>query len=67
MLITMIESIREFILYHNEHVLDTELHANYETISDFAAKKNIALDDISIEKHRLPFINWLTSLSSTKV
>ena len=63
----MIESIREFILYHNEHVLDAELLANYETISDFAAKKNVALEDVSIEKHRLPFINWLTSLSSTKI
>ena len=63
----MIESIREFILYHNEHVLDAELLANYETISDFAAKKNVALEDVSIEKHRLPFINWLTSLSSTNM
>jgi len=63
----MIESIREFILYHNEYVIDNELLANYETISDFAAKKNIALDELSIEKHRLPFINWLTSLTRTKV
>ena len=63
----MIESIREFILYHNENVIDIELLATYETISDFATKKNIALDDLSIEKHRLPFINWLTSLTSTKV
>ena len=63
----MTESIREFILYHNEHVLDTELLANYETISDFAAKKNVALADVSIEKHRLPFINWLIGLSSTKI
>ncbi len=63
----MTENIREFLIYHNEHVLDDELIANYETISTFAAKKNVALADLSIEKHRLPFINWLTSLISSKV
>jgi hypothetical protein len=62
----MTENIREFIVYHNEHVLDDELIATSETISTFAAKKNIALADISIDKHRLPFINWITSLISSE-
>jgi len=61
------QNIKEFISYHNEHVLDTELNASFETISSFIAKKNIALEDLSIEKHRLPFINWLTGLSSSKI
>ena len=62
----MDENIREFLIYHNEYVLDEALKANFETISTFAAKKQIALADLSIDKHRLPFINWLTSLISSK-
>jgi len=60
-------NIKEFISYHNDHILDADLTASFETISNFASRKNIALVDLSIEKHRLPFINWLTSLSSSKI
>jgi len=63
----MSENIKEFISYHNAHILGVELTANLETIRSFALKKNIALEDLSIEKHRLPFINWITSLSSSKI
>ena len=60
----MSENITNFIDYHNSHIMDTQLTATFETISDFALNKSIALTDISIEKHRLPFINWLTGLAS---
>lgn len=63
----MTENIREFISYHNTHILDAELTASFKTISAFASKKNIALEDLSIEKHRLPFINWLISFSDSKI
>ncbi|MEX0622182.1 MAG: hypothetical protein WD187_04325 [Candidatus Woykebacteria bacterium] len=61
----MTENIKDFIEFHNAHILDLDLTANFQSISDFASKKNIALDNLSIEKHRLPFINWLTSLHSS--
>jgi len=61
------ENIKEFISFHNAHILNLELTVNFKTISRFAAKKNIALEDLSIEKHRLPFINWITSLNSSQV
>ena len=63
----MTPNIREFISYHNDHILDAGLTASLEAISSFALKKNIALEDLSIEKHRLPFINWLISLPSSKI
>jgi len=61
------ENIEEFISFHNAHILNLELTVNFKKISSFAAKKNIALEDLSIEKHRLPFINWITSLNSSQV
>ncbi len=60
----MIENVADFIDFHNGHVLNRELTATFEMISQFTAKKNIALEDLSIEKHRLPFLNWLTGLPS---
>ena len=63
----MTENIEEFISFHNAHILDLELTVNFKIISRFAAKKNVALEDLSIEKHRLPFINWITSLNSSQV
>ncbi|OGY26235.1 MAG: hypothetical protein A2Z24_01625 [Candidatus Woykebacteria bacterium RBG_16_44_10] len=63
----MTENIRDFISFHNARILNPELTATFEIISLFAAKKNIALEDLSIEKHRLPFINWCTSLNSTQI
>ncbi|OGY25242.1 MAG: hypothetical protein A2Z11_01050 [Candidatus Woykebacteria bacterium RBG_16_43_9] len=63
----MTENIKEFISIHNSHILNLELAVNYKTIAHFAAKKNIALEDLSIEKHRLPFINWITSLSNSQI
>ncbi|HEX7456669.1 MAG TPA: hypothetical protein VF303_04365 [Candidatus Nanoarchaeia archaeon] len=63
----MTENVSDFISFHNAHILDLELTASYKTISTFAAKRKIALEDLSIEKHRLPFINWITSLNSSQV
>ena len=63
----MTENIQDFIDFHNANISDLEMAANFETISRFALEKNIALDNLSIEKHRLPFINWITSLSRTHV
>lgn len=60
------ENVSDFIAFHNSHILNTELTASLDVISNFAAKKHIALEDLSIEKHRLPFINWLTSLLSSQ-
>jgi len=60
------ENVIDFISFHNAHILDPELTASFEAISAFAARKNIALEDLSIEKHRLPFINWCTSLNSSQ-
>ena len=63
----MTENIKDFIEFHNAHVLSVELTAGFENVSDFAAQKHIALEDLSIEKHRLPFINWCTSMASSQV
>lgn len=63
----MTENVSDFISFHNAHILNLEMTANFETISLFASEKNIALDNLSIEKHRLPFINWITSLNSSQV
>lgn len=63
----MTENVSDFISFHNAHILNLELSASFETVSAFAAKKNIALEDLSIEKHRLPFINWCMSLTSSQV
>jgi hypothetical protein len=61
------ENIEEFIAFHNSHIVDNLLSVNLETLSTFASQKNIALEDISIEKHRMPFINWRTNLSNSEV
>jgi hypothetical protein len=58
----MLENVEEFILFHNENIRGPELFADLEKVSSFASFKNIALEDLSIEKHRMPFINWFTSL-----
>ncbi|OGY22965.1 MAG: hypothetical protein A2172_03470 [Candidatus Woykebacteria bacterium RBG_13_40_15] len=63
----MTENVSDFISFHNAHILDPELTASFETVSVFAAKKNIALEDLSIEKHRLPFINWCIGLTISQV
>jgi hypothetical protein len=55
------ENVSGFISFHNANISNLELTANFEIVSQFAAKKNIALEDLSIEKHRLPFINWYQS------
>jgi len=61
------ENVSNFISFHNANIISTDLTASFETLSAFAAKKSIALDDLSIEKHRLPFINWLTGLVSPQI
>jgi len=61
------ENIKDFISFHNAHILNPELTATLEIISIFAAKKNIPLENLSIEKHRLPFINWCISLTSSQI
>jgi len=58
------ENVTQFIDYHNSHIIDEKLTVSFETLSTFAMNKSIALEDLSIEKHRLPFINWLTGLAS---
>jgi len=58
------DNVSDFISVHNANILDPKLAANFEAVSVFAARKNIALEDLSIEKHRLPFINWCTSHNS---
>lgn len=63
----MSENIQDFIDFHNANISNLDMAANLETISLFASEKNIALDNLSIEKHRLPFITWITSLSRTPV
>lgn len=62
----MSENIEEFISFHNAHISNLDLSANFESLSTFAAQKNIALDDISIEKHRMPYINWRTNLANSE-
>jgi hypothetical protein len=61
------ENVSDFISFHNAHILDPEFFASFETVSDFAAKKHIALEDLSIEKHRLPFINWCIGLTISHI
>ncbi|OGY26829.1 MAG: hypothetical protein A2Z11_01435 [Candidatus Woykebacteria bacterium RBG_16_43_9] len=63
----MTENIKDFIEFHNAHVLSLELISSFENVSNFATQKHIALEDLSIEKHRLPFINWCTSIASSKI
>ena len=62
----MIENVSDFISFHNAHISDSSLTADLERVSQFAARKNIALEDLSIEKHRIYFIDWCTSLTSYK-
>ncbi|MDP2671432.1 MAG: hypothetical protein Q8P13_03160 [bacterium] len=62
----MSENIEDFISFHNANIMNPELSASVETLSLFAAAKNIPLEDVSIEKHRMPFINWRTSLGSSQ-
>jgi len=63
----MTENVSDFISFHNAHILNPELTATFKIISLFAAKKNIPLKELSIEKHRLPFINWCISLTSSQI
>lgn len=63
----MLDNVSEFIAFHNENINSEELTANVEKIETFASRKNIALADLSIEKHRMPFINWCTSLEGSQV
>jgi hypothetical protein len=63
----MTENITDFIEFHNAHVLSKELFASLESVSSFATQKHIAMEDLSIEKHRLPFINWCTSMASSQI
>lgn len=63
----MTENIEDFISFHNAHVIDEKLTATLETVSAFASNKHILLEDLSVEKHRLPYINWMTSLVSSQV
>lgn len=60
----MLDNVSEFISFHNENINSEELFASSEKLSAFASAKNIALSDLSIEKHRMPFINWCTSLGT---
>jgi len=59
----MTENISNFISIHNANISSPELAANLESLTAFALQKNINLDDLSIEKHRMPFINWCTGLA----
>lgn len=63
----MLDNVDHFISFHNANIEIPELAANITKVSAFAVQKNIALVDLSIEKHRMPFINWCTSLSSSQV
>ncbi|OGY30468.1 MAG: hypothetical protein A3F35_03465 [Candidatus Woykebacteria bacterium RIFCSPHIGHO2_12_FULL_45_10] len=63
----MTENVSEFISFHNANISNPELTASLETVSEFATKKNILLEDLSIEKHRIHFIHWCTSLASSQV
>ena len=58
----MTENISNFITFHNANISNPELSANLDSLTAFALQKNINLDDLSIEKHRMPFINWCTGL-----
>lgn len=59
----MLENISSFISTHNANISNQDLLANQENLSAFALEKNISLTDLSIEKHRMPFINWCTGLA----
>jgi len=59
--------IDHFISFHNANIEVPELTANIVNLTAFADSKNIALSDLSIEKHRMPFINWCTSLSNSHI
>jgi hypothetical protein len=61
----MTENIKDFIEFHNAHILDQSLLASINNVSDFAIEKHIPLENLSIEKHRLPFIHWCTSLANS--
>ncbi|HSX58375.1 MAG TPA: hypothetical protein VLE47_03865 [Candidatus Saccharimonadales bacterium] len=63
----MLENVDQFISVHNANVALPELTATMTKISAFVLEKNIALSDLSIEKHRMPFINWCTSLSNAPI
>lgn len=63
----MLVNISEFISFHNANIQSEELFANSERLTAFASSKNIALEDISIEKHRMHFINWCTSLDNLRI
>lgn len=63
----MLENVEEFISFHNQNIQSEELTASIEKVTAFASRKNIALSDLSIEKHRMPFINWCTSLDSLHI
>jgi hypothetical protein len=63
----MLDNVDHFISFHNANIQSQELVASTDRVSAFAISKNIALSDLSIEKHRMPFINWCTSLASSHV
>ena len=63
----MPSNLEHFISFHNDNIQVPELTATLQKVSDFALQKNIALVDISIEKHRMPFINWCTSLPNSQI
>ena len=63
----MLDNVDHFISFHNANIELPELAASIVKVSAFAVQKNIALSDLSIEKHRMPFINWCTSLASSNI
>jgi hypothetical protein len=63
----MLDNVDHFISFHNANIELPELTASIVKVSAFAVQKNIALSDLSIEKHRMPFINWCTSLDSSHI
>lgn len=63
----MLENVSQFISFHNNNIQGPELIANVDKVSEFALSKNIALGDLSIEKHRMPFINWCTNLTNSPI
>lgn len=63
----MLDNVSHFISFHNNNIQNVELVANIEKVSEFALQKNISLGDLSIEKHRMPFINWCTNLTNSPI
>lgn len=63
----MPDNVDNFISFHNENIQLPALTATVQKVTAFASQKNIALVDLSIEKHRMPFINWCTGLASTQI